>query len=1423
MEVFRKFQGRVRAVIRVGYPLKAFCLCVVLGWAAGFGTNVSAQWTEVYVPEEISEWSRWVVEGLPDDYWCPWEADDESKLSCVWPINLEIDIRTRDAETIAHFTLEVQLFDEADIDLPYDRMPYDVRLNGKPAIVGGSDDSSVAVTAPRGRHTVTGKLRWHTFPNDLVIPPGTVRLSLTVDGMRVRRPIVEDSILVLQQDSIKEVEHESDSLSIRVYRRLVDSVPQLLSTFLELSVAGTNRRIDLGNVLPSGFKLLSIDSRIPVRANDAGDISLLVRPGQWEVELEARAVDHLSEFSMTFPTEEWPAAEIWGIESRENIRSIRIEGVPQTDLSQTGSPFPDIAGFVLREGETLRLVELSRGDTSPDVERAEVLRRLWLGFGGDQWVAHDILSASLNRESRLSAGYPLGRITIDDRPRLISTLDSDSAESGIAVPKGEVKIEAVSEISSGGRWLFRKFRAVGWNVDAASLAISATLPPQWLALWAGGADSVKGTWIHSWTLWDVFLIALLVVVTIRVAGPRWAAMVALASVLLFIYNRVPVVGWLVLVAIAALGTALSAKAARLWIGRLYWIVAVPVFAISAYIAVFYVLDAIYPQFDFGRDLTQMEEHRGLEESAGSDEAGDVEDDGAARIEERLTVTGSRIARDAFTSRTPSQIIDAQKSRDEDDHIDAANILQESSAASGQAITIIKTQEQIGDPVWVQTGPGMPVWPDEGIESLNLEWSGPVGAEQDISLILLPPVGTRLASLLTAGLILTVLWMLIWIRLRPDAVGGSGSGAKLLPFVFAAWLVPDAFAEVPSIAILEEIKQRYLAPPACLPSCANLEVVSVSSTNNELELELTIHVDAQGGEGVVSKFGAPLPIIEPSVLPFSAVVGEGQQPLLREDIALLWVPLDRGIHKVQLRYDLSGLDRIEINFYDLENEPSRVVTGQLDGWSFVSHPDTARSLSSLTLTRESPARQEKPEPEDEWEDTEATLTPYARVSRYLEFTREPTIETTVTRLRNSAEGPIEIVLPLLEGEIVTDEWVENDGTQMKIGLNAYRDIVRVQSKLQPSQLAFSMTAPVNVAWSESWGVQQSDYWNASFEGLDPVKSEGPVTLFRPRPGESLTITLSQPQPADGNSITFTYARLHTSVSSRYRVSFLTLDVLASLGDTAKILLPDGAQIKNIAVNDSTRPVPQSNEVSLPIEPGEGQLRVEWVDQNSLGAIFRGPGVEVSAPLRNVHNSVFFPPNRWVLLIGGPGMGPGILTWGIVLIVVVVAIALTRIANFPLRPVDAVLLSLGVTLVNLDIALLLAIWFLAIWYRRAHPPDQSQRGRYIATQCLFALLSVATIVALVLTVPSALLGQPQMEVFGLGSSAHEFFWFNDQTDGTLPVPWIFSLPLWVYHLLMVGWGFWLAFALVRWVRTAWAALAQPILWPKGIKVEKPATEG
>ena len=1395
MALIRRTLRREVAITRVGFHAQVFCIWVLLGWIAMGGTVASAQWTEIYVPEEISEWSQWVAEGLPDDYWCPWEEGDGNKMSCVWPLNLSIDLHTSDAETIATFTLEVQLFDEADIGLPHNddgdfNPPYEVRLDGQPAIVGQSERIP-AVTAPAGRHTVTGKIRWPEFPTSLELPPGIVRLSLTQDGERVRRPTIQGSRVLLQQDST--TESEADSLSIRVYRRLEDGIPQLLTTRLELSVAGSSRQVDLGSVLPSGFALLSVYSEIPARTNANGELSVLVRPGWWAVELEARAVSHLSEFSMVHPNEVWPLMELWGVETDENVRSVRMEGVPPTDLSQTESPFSGLAGFVLKQGETLKLVEVSRGDTSPDFERAEVVRRLWLGFEGDRWVVHDTLDASLHRESRLSAKYPLGRVTVNERPTLISTLESTPDGSGVAVPKGDVEIDAVSEFLSGGRLIFHKIPAVGWKVDAASLAVSAKLPPQWLALWAGGADRVNGTWVHSWTLWDVFLIALLVVITIRVAGPRWAIVLGLTSVLLFVYNGVPVVGWLVLVAIGALSAALTSQVARLWIGRVYWLVAIPVFAVSAYTSVSFVLNALYPQFDVERSLTQVAKHRDLGESIDSDGTGDIgpgDDTAGWEGEEHLAVTGSRIARDVLTSIATAQ--------------------------GSSRVTMGKTEESIGNPVWVQTGPGMPAWPKEGITELDLVWLGPVGPEQDFSLLLLPPAATRFASLLTAALILVVLWMFVRIRLRPGAANPSDrGGAKLLPLVLAVVLVPDAFADVPSNEILEELDERFRSEPACLPNCSTVEVVKLSCSKDELELELTFHIDSQSGEGIVSKFGVPLPIVEPSIRPTSAVLGDGQQPLL-DRYGEFYVPLDRGIHRVQLRYDLEGLDRIDIYFPD---RPARVVTGELGRWRFVSHPDRLESLESLSLTREPIAMHSKKE--KEWGSTEATLAPYARVSRHLNLTREPTIKTTVTRSSIAARSPIEIVLSLLEGEIVTDELVENDGVHMKIRLDSGEDRFVLNSRLNPSK-SISMTAAVDVPWAESWSFRPSDFWHLSYAGLAPVKSKGSVTLFKPRPGESLQVTLSQPKPVAGNSVTVTSAKMATAVSSRYRESSLALEVLASLGDTARVLLPEGATVKRIEINGSPKPVPQSNVVSLPIDPGKGRFRVDWLDQVSLGSDFRGPSIEVSTPLRNVHNSVDFPSNRWVLLIGGPGMGPGILTWGIILVVIAVSIALTRIPNFPLRPVDAVLLSLGVTLANLEIVLLLAVWFLAIWYRREHPPSPTKSERYIATQCLFALLSLVAILALVVSVPRALLGRPEMEVFGLGSSAHEFFWFNDSTDGSLPVPWIFSLPLWVYHVLMVGWGFWLAFALVRWVRTAWAVMSQPVLWPKWRKKQAPATE-
>ena len=53
------------------------------------------------------------------------------------------------------------------------------------------------------------------------------------------------------------------------------------------------------------------------------------------------------------------------------------------------------------------------------------------------------------------------------------------------------------------------------------------------------------------------------------------------------------------------------------------------------------------------------------------------------------------------------------------------------------------------------------------------------------------------------------------------------------------------------------------------------------------------------------------------------------------------------------------------------------------------------------------------------------------------------------------------------------------------------------------------APESVGRTEQWFVRGSDFWHFNAEGVIPSQSDRDGTVYFPRKGESLRLTLSQP--------------------------------------------------------------------------------------------------------------------------------------------------------------------------------------------------------------------------------------------------------------------------------------------------------------------------
>jgi hypothetical protein len=222
-----------------------------------------------------------------------------------------------------------------------------------------------------------------------------------------------------------------------------------------------------------------------------------------------------------------------------------------------------------------------------------------------------------------------------------------------------------------------------------------------------------------------------------------------------------------------------------------------------------------------------------------------------------------------------------------------------------------------------------------------------------------------------------------------------------------------------------------------------------------------------------------------------------------------------------------------------------------------------------------------------------------------------------------------------------------------------------------------------------------------------------------------------------------------------------------------------------------------------------VSIRWQSDLDVGLVTRPQAVALRAPASNATTTVSMPDTRWVLFTTGGGVGPAVLYWAELIVFVVIAVLLGRIASTPLTTREWLLVGLGLSTFSWSVLLLFAVWAFAMRWRRTWTGGTAP-WVFNAVQVGLALLTVAALGSLVAAIPSGLLGMPDMRIDGVGSVTRHLQWFHDRVTDELPTPAVISVSIWFYKAAMLAWALWLSFALVRWVRDAWAAFTTGRLW-------------
>ncbi len=1349
------------------------------------------------VPDPLKPWTGWALHGKGD--LCPTlHGVAGGAPQCTWPSRLDLVLD----EKRGSFRQAWHADAARSVPLPGNdkRWPLDVKVDGKRAVVVPRDGVPSVELEP-GDHAIEGTFVWDSLPESLQVPPQTALMKLTLRGKPIDQPNRDAKGTVWLQKTL--AAEEGERLEFVVHRRIADEVPVLLTTRIVLNVAGRNREVLLGKTLPPGFVPMAIESQLPARLEPDTRLRVQARPGAWTIEIVARSEGPVSELKRPVPDGPWrEGEEVWVFDARTNLRLVDVTGVAAIDPQQTSLPddWKRLPAYPLGLKDTLRLVEKRRGDAEPPPDHLTLSRTLWLDFDGRGLTASDTLTGSLRRASRLEMLPPmvLGRVAIGGKDQFITHLAGDTAKTGVEVRQGELSVNADSRIVADPSDL----PAVGWNHDFHAVSATLHLPPGYRLLHASGVDDVPSTWIKHWTLLELFLVLVLAIGMWRLFGVRWGLVTLATLVLVFPENDAPKYVLVPVLVVEALVRALDGAlkkagetptrglvVARKGAGWIRAGVATVLVLVVVPFLVTHIRTGIFPSLaadsDSGGDRSVL---AGVEGGLGAKAAdapapppAEPDLDGKKEVakDEALKQQANAPSTPAASATAPQRAGGGGKQPSS------------SSWASSTATTEYRQfNANVYDPTsMVQTGPGRPRWT---FTQVPLKWSGPVQRAQRLHLYLLTPAMN--AALAVVRAVLIVLLVLRLLPVRPRRGKGDG-GRTVLTFAAASLAVmlfpATASAQaVPPKEVLEELASRMLEKPACSPTCASSSRMSIEASRTNLRLRVEIEASAATA--------VPLPGSTQWTPENVLLDGKPARALLRTDDGRVWLAVDKGWHQAIVEGPLPDRELVQLA---LPLKPHR-VEAQLEGWRVEGiHEDgLADENVQLTRIRTGSGAEASLEP--------GALPPFVRIERTLLVGLDWQVSTRVVRL-SPVGTAIVLEVPLLDGESVTTADVRVAGGKAQLNMAPQAREIAWKSVLdQKSPIV--LKAPKSLSWIEEWRLDMSPIWHVDIEGVPVVHAEPSAKLpeWRPWPGETATLKVSRPDGVAGSTLTIDESTYTLRPGLRATDATLSMQLRSSRGAQHAITLPEGSVLESVAVNGATQPIRQEGrKVTIPVAPGSQSVEITWRMPAAIGFFFEAPPLDLGAPSVNATTKIATPEGRWVLALSGPRLGPVVLFWSLLAIVLAVAGAVGMMRRTPLATWQWMLLAIGLSQVNVVAAACVVAWLhLLAWREKGELGPVAFNLRQLA----IVVATVVAFVVLIIAVTHGLLGHPEMQVSGNQSSAYDLRWFSDRSEAQLPQPLVVSAPMFVYRAAMLAWALWLALSIVRWLRWGFTAFSSGGFW-------------
>lgn len=1348
------------------------------------------------IPEVLRDWVPWALNGS-ESLRCPRLAgvDEDSARTCIWPGELRIDV----IDDGATFSLPVSVYARSAIALPGDddHWPLDVSVDGRAlAVVGQSGVPSVWL--PEGRYLIEGRFDWDERPESIALPASIARVALTIAGRTQTLVQRDDDALWLGR--VEATVAERDSISTEVFRLLEDRIPARLETRFKVTVSGKGREEKLAQVLPEGFVAVSLNGDLNARLEPDGSLNLQVRSGEHWLTLVARAVAPLGKISTRKLEAPWTEAEIWSYRADAQLRVSEATGAEQIDpaLAEVPADWRDLPAFALEPGAGLQIEERSRGLSDQDQNRLNLSRTLWLDHDGGGYTARDQIMGRMLRDWRLDVAPPFKamRASENGEPVLI-TEGAHPGFTGVELRSRNVNLSATARLEPNTSVL----PATGWQHPFESVNTTLNVPPGYELIAATGADRAPAAWLDRWNLMDVFVAALIVFLFVVGFG-KLVALIP-AAFLLLAWHEPDAPQWSLMLA-----TVSAMALAPRWREKLPWwakriaqiTLLVPILIAVPFVATQLRL-GLHPQLEaeFGRVP-----YSGYYEGNAYQAGGNVQ-----QVQEERAVFDEPSQMPMAPPPPPAP--PAEQSLESvvvsGSSMDADSNRARSKADYNQQNMPARKLRRYASNTMIQAGGGEPSW---NWRSYGIEIAGPVLQTQEVRLWMSPPWLTRLARFVIAAL-----FALVAIRLCQAGFGWkprlpSRSAAAVL--LLSISLIGNVSAQaLPDVEMLKELRERLLKAPECTPECGAIARAEVSASGQRISVALTLHA--------ADRVGLPLPgnagllAIESMQLD-----GEAVTALYRDDAGTVWIDVARGVHRLTMNFTAAKADQISLAF---PMSPASVRFSG-DGWEAAGIESGRLPNATLELTRLLAAGDAEGGEAEGGSNVAQRFDPYVVVTRELQFDLDWDVVTTVVRIAPESDA-FSIAVPLIPGERVTSDGFEVVDGAVQLRFGEGDGALSWTSRLNPES-ALKLTAPGLEQRAEIWRLVASPTWNVRASGVPGVHPADEATMseFHPLPGETLQLVVSRPEAVAGRVVAIDQVALTSSFGKRSSDHSLSLNLRATQGGPHALTLPQNAEVLRVVVRGETVNLrPEKGVLRLPLRPGVNPVEIGLRINEEPGLHPQLPAFKLGTHASNIELTMNLPADRWLLITNGPRIGPAVLYWGELLVMLLIAFAIARTGLLPIRMHEAFLLGIGFSTVSWW-SLVIFVGVLAAFVWRARWEAEGRNWRFNLVQLALVAAALWALGVLLAALNGGLLGYPNLHVMGHGSTATSLRWFADQTAGDVPSASAWVLPMWVYRALMLAWAFWMAWFLMRigrFVFVSWMAGGAWAVWRKPKSTEPP----